>query len=100
MPKEIEKEMKLIPATNGFHRPHSVSNVNSKYFGDNNYTAHNIRIALSQPILITTKNREHTTKSFGSGFMNRRDIFYQGSVDNLRKRPLVIKLNFKFLFYI
>lgn len=94
MQKESKTETKTLQL-NGFHRPHSVSNVNSKYFGDNNYTAHNIRIALSQPILIT-KNRENTTKSFGSGFMNRRDIFYQGSVDNLRHRPLVKSFFFYF----
>lgn len=85
--KEAETESKLLP-TNGFHRPHSVSNVNSKYLSDNNHSiSHNIRIALSQPILITKSRTEHSTKSFGSGIMNRRDIFYQGSVDNLRKRP-------------
>lgn len=86
IPKKIETETQLLP-TNGFQRPHSVSNVNSKYLPDHHYTTfNNIKVASSQPTLITKNRIEHGVKSFGSGIMNRRDIFYQGSVDNLRKQ--------------
>ncbi|XP_033228377.1 monocarboxylate transporter 9 [Belonocnema kinseyi] len=89
-PKKKETETQLLP-TNGFQRPHSVSNVNSKYLPDHHYTSsNNIKVALSQPTLITKNRVEHGVKSFGSGIMNRRDIFYQGSVDNFRKHESLV----------
>lgn len=51
-----------------------------------------LRVALSQPILVT-KGLGHQTeamsRSFGSGIMNRRDILYQGSLENVRAKSCV-----------
>ncbi|XP_043275275.1 monocarboxylate transporter 12 [Venturia canescens] len=87
------KNSNEITITNGFGRPHSVSNVNhakdrllNGYHDSNNV----MRVALSQPILMGKglghPGADSVGRSFGSGVMNRRDIFYQGSVENVRKR--------------
>lgn len=71
---------------NGFDRPQSLSNVNHKkyYFPDSKNDTTNI--AMSQPAL--AKNMLHPEHGhvFGSGVMDRDDIFLQGSVENLRAR--------------
>ncbi|XP_012259548.2 monocarboxylate transporter 12-B [Athalia rosae] len=49
----------------------------------------NMRGALSQPTLFGKglgNHSESMTRSFGSGIMRRRDILYQGSLDNIRTK--------------
>ncbi|CAG5097051.1 Similar to SLC16A14: Monocarboxylate transporter 14 (Homo sapiens) [Cotesia congregata] len=80
--------------------PHSTQNISTTYhfIADNNDNTKYLRkITMSQPVL--TKGISHqgnfnhshhgseiNAKSLGSGMMNKRDIFYQGSVENIRKR--------------
>ncbi|KAG7208520.1 hypothetical protein KM043_014739 [Ampulex compressa] len=58
------------------------------------YTDHNIRSALSQPVLISKVGNHDTdsetiVKSFGSGgVLGRRDALYQGSLENIRKKSI------------
>ncbi|XP_074112661.1 monocarboxylate transporter 14-like [Cotesia typhae] len=86
--------------SNGLNRPHSTQNISTTYHfvADNNdNTKYLGKITMSQPVL--TKGISHqgnfnhshhgsemNAKSLGSGMMNKRDIFYQGSVENVRKR--------------
>lgn len=85
-----------ITITNGFGRPHSVSNVNhakDRLLNGYHDTSNVMRVALSQPILnpkgLSNHGSDSVGKTFGSGVMNRRDIFYQGSMENVRKRSWV-----------
>ncbi|XP_015607738.1 monocarboxylate transporter 12 [Cephus cinctus] len=85
-PLELVKEI--------MERPQSTGNVNhAKYLPVNtqDHVSNNMRVALSQPVLYTRTSIGHQmsesmARSFGSGIMSRPDVFYQGSVENLRKR--------------
>ncbi|XP_057325967.1 monocarboxylate transporter 12 [Microplitis mediator] len=114
-PKNIQmKEMKSSSTnlkmsnsnsiSNGLNRPHSTHNISTTYHfvTDNNDNINNLRkITLSQPTL--TKEISHNLnhpdhgeqnpKSLGSGMMNKLDIFYQGSVENVRKRSASVGNN-------
>ncbi|XP_012286973.1 monocarboxylate transporter 12 [Orussus abietinus] len=91
--KELTVDSKLTPKyremKNDFHRPRSVANVNNtKYLVVSTDERNNLR-TLSQPMLATKPIGHHgefMTGSFGSGIMNRRDVFFQRSLDNVRKR--------------
>ncbi|XP_015114144.1 monocarboxylate transporter 12 [Diachasma alloeum] len=75
-------------SANGFARPHSVTNVNhTKYhLVPGNEETNLMRIALSQPVLISKTGHVHRSRDFGSGLMHRKDILYQRSIENIRKR--------------
>ncbi|XP_011306062.1 monocarboxylate transporter 12-B [Fopius arisanus] len=76
-------------SSNGFDRPHSVTNVNhTKYqlIPESEDKENLMRIALSQPVLISKTGHSHRSRDFGSGLMHRKDILYQKSLENIRKR--------------
>ncbi|XP_046586395.1 monocarboxylate transporter 5 isoform X1 [Neodiprion lecontei] len=88
-----ENEQKALQATGGKDRNKSnerqVKYTAVKMEDD---VGNNLRAALSQPILLTKSLGHHTqtmTRSYGSSIMNRRDIFYQGSLDNVRAKSYV-----------
>ncbi|XP_034949373.1 monocarboxylate transporter 14 [Chelonus insularis] len=106
--KSSESTLKVLETNgvlkNGLNRPHSVNNVSTTYHfvsETNDNKKDRIRFATSQPILNKSvashsghyPHAEHGTKSFGSGIMNKRDIFYQGSVENIRKRSASVGYN-------
>ena len=77
----------------GLDRRLSGSHVGAKKYSnakspDN--ASNNIRLALSQPILLTkdgTQSGEPFPRtSCGSGIMNRSDVFLRSSIHNIRKR--------------
>lgn len=78
------------PSKDSFGRPHSTTNVNyTKYLPVNTQDDINMRVALSQPILIPKAGMHMevpTSRSFGSGIMKRKDVFYQGSLENVSYR--------------
>lgn len=81
--------------TNGFGRPHSVSNINQTTYRldtKNEESKCLMRVTTSHPILFKSPSQHNDhIKSFGSGVMNRKDIFYQRSLENIRDKPTLVK---------
>ncbi|KAK0179893.1 hypothetical protein PV327_005604 [Microctonus hyperodae] len=103
-PKSIEmKDISKLPiitvndseengvTANGIERPHSVSNLNQTIYkfdhNDSNESGNLIRVTTSQPTLAKKHLHQsnHSVRSFGSGVMNKPDIFLQSSLDNIQK---------------
>ncbi|XP_046734618.1 monocarboxylate transporter 1 isoform X5 [Diprion similis] len=89
----VQNETKVSQATDSRQR-NTITQSLVKYTAvkTEDDVGNNLRAALSQPILLTKSLGNHTqsmTRSYGSSIMNRRDIFYQGSLDNVRAKSYV-----------
>lgn len=74
-------------AKNGIDRHQSLSNVNHTKYYFSETKNDSLKITMSHPALAkgTAMHPEHG-QVFGSGVMNRDDIFLQASVENIRSR--------------